>query len=302
MVRVKYNQGMDESKLNTFMTVYEKGSFTSAAEILFLSPIAVKKQIDALEALLNGKLFTRSSTGCIPTPLGDIFRQHARKIINDIEVAKREIEKQNIVSRGEIIAGHNITFNYRFLGSLSAGFYETGTNCIIQFEKHERDQLFEMLIKRQINCIFAESTLIDDPAAHNMTFYPLISVSLYAIMNKGNHLADRDIIRIDDLSDEEVYTVSILDADTLRQLKNVTGDRLYYIENTDRNVLFNRIIKGAVEIYPKDFSYYRSIPLDVNAVQIGIYTLNNKTNMIHRMVQFVQNYITDCNLNAAEIF
>ena len=36
---------------------------------------------------------------------------------------------------------------------------------------------------------------------------------------------------------------------------------LKLIEMTDRNTLFNRVMKNAVEIYPNTFDYYSCIPL-----------------------------------------
>ena len=49
------------------------GSITRAAEELFLSKQAVKKQIDSLEAELGFPLFVRSSRGLTPTESGERF-------------------------------------------------------------------------------------------------------------------------------------------------------------------------------------------------------------------------------------
>lgn len=64
--------------LNTFLTVIECGSFTEAAEKLFISPTAVMKH----EAHLNLKLTERTPTGVRLTPSGEIIYRDAKFIID----------------------------------------------------------------------------------------------------------------------------------------------------------------------------------------------------------------------------
>ncbi len=66
--------------LDTFLTVVDCGSFTSAADKLFLSPTAVMKQMNALEAHMNLKLIERTSTGVSPTPAGKVIYRDAKFI------------------------------------------------------------------------------------------------------------------------------------------------------------------------------------------------------------------------------
>ena len=54
---------MYNPQLDTFVTVAERGSFTKAAEELCITPTAVIKQINLLEAKLGLKLFERSHRG-----------------------------------------------------------------------------------------------------------------------------------------------------------------------------------------------------------------------------------------------
>lgn len=46
--------------LDTFITVTNCGSFTKAAEVLYISPTAVMKQMNSLEHHLNLKLIERT--------------------------------------------------------------------------------------------------------------------------------------------------------------------------------------------------------------------------------------------------
>lgn len=68
---------MYDPLLDTLLAVAEDGSFTKAAERLYLSPTAVMKQINALEGKLGMKLLCRTSSGVRLTAAGEIIRKHA---------------------------------------------------------------------------------------------------------------------------------------------------------------------------------------------------------------------------------
>ena len=61
--------------LDTFIAVCDYGSFTKAAEHLYISPTAVMKQMNALESHLNLKLIERSPSGIRLTPAGKVIYQ-----------------------------------------------------------------------------------------------------------------------------------------------------------------------------------------------------------------------------------
>lgn len=76
--------------LSTFISVVESGSFTKAAEALFITPPAVMKQINSLEERLGITLFDRSNHGLQLTDAGKSFFQDAKYII---DYSNRAIEK-----------------------------------------------------------------------------------------------------------------------------------------------------------------------------------------------------------------
>lgn len=76
--------------LSTFISVAESGSFTKAAEALFITPPAVMKQINSLEERLGITLFDRSNHGLQLTDAGKSFFQDAKYII---DYSNQAIEK-----------------------------------------------------------------------------------------------------------------------------------------------------------------------------------------------------------------
>ena len=81
-------------QLKTFLCVADCGSFNKAAEVLFLSPPSVMKQINALEKRLDLQLFARTNQGLRLTAAGTVIYRHAKALLaysaQAIEEAKTE--------------------------------------------------------------------------------------------------------------------------------------------------------------------------------------------------------------------
>ncbi len=78
--------------LDTFIAVADYGSFTKAAEHLFISPTAVMKQMNALEIHLNLKLIERTTSGVHLTPAGEVIYRDAKFMI---DYSKKSIASAN---------------------------------------------------------------------------------------------------------------------------------------------------------------------------------------------------------------
>ncbi len=73
---------MYNSLLTAFVTVADCGSFTKAAEILYISPTAVMKQINSLENHLDLKLTKRTPSGIRLTPAGEVSYKDAKLLFD----------------------------------------------------------------------------------------------------------------------------------------------------------------------------------------------------------------------------
>lgn len=89
---------MFDGRLETFVKVAERGSFTKAADDLYLTPTAVMKQINALEKELEVALFERTNHGLRITRAGESFLQDARYIL---EYVSRAEQKAREIFEGE---------------------------------------------------------------------------------------------------------------------------------------------------------------------------------------------------------
>lgn len=88
--------------LDTLIAVADCGSFTKAAERLFISPTAVMKQMNTLETHLDLKLLDRRSSGIQLTPAGEVIYRDAKFI--------KDYSKKSIAEAIAATARYDTTF------------------------------------------------------------------------------------------------------------------------------------------------------------------------------------------------
>lgn len=94
---------MDISALQAFMAVAESGSFSRAAERIFLTQPAISKRIAALEKQLGARLFDRIGRGIRLTESGEALLLRARFVLKELEDVKRGIANLSGAISGELL-------------------------------------------------------------------------------------------------------------------------------------------------------------------------------------------------------
>ena len=82
---------MDTSSLHAFLAVADTGSFTGAAEKLFLTQPAISKRIAQLEEQLGARLFDRIGRQIHLTEAGLALLPRARNVVRELEDMSRSI-------------------------------------------------------------------------------------------------------------------------------------------------------------------------------------------------------------------
>src|SRR6218665_1761892 len=82
---------LDWDKLRIFHAAAEAGSFTHAADKLHLSQSAISRQVSALEADINTKLFHRHARGLILTEQGELLYRTAHDVLMKLEMVKMQL-------------------------------------------------------------------------------------------------------------------------------------------------------------------------------------------------------------------
>lgn len=101
---------MDIQNLSAFIAVSDTGSFSRAAEQLFITQPAVSKRIASLESELNTHLFDRIGKKVLLTEAGYALLPSAQRILAELDESKRAIGNLNNKVSGhlKIATSHHI--------------------------------------------------------------------------------------------------------------------------------------------------------------------------------------------------
>lgn len=96
--------------METYVSVVEAGSFSAAAKRLKLGQPAVSKSIAQLEERLGVRLLLRSTRGLTPTDAGQRFYEHARRAIEEVDLAEHVARDASTGLSGVLRISAAVTF------------------------------------------------------------------------------------------------------------------------------------------------------------------------------------------------
>jgi len=88
--------------IEAFVYVADMGSFAKAARQLNISPSAVSKLIAKTEDELGTRLLNRNTRGLSITQEGELFLEHCRVILSELDAAKQDLSTIANIPRGKL--------------------------------------------------------------------------------------------------------------------------------------------------------------------------------------------------------
>jgi DNA-binding transcriptional LysR family regulator len=142
---------MNEFTLLLFYKIASEGSFSKAAEELYISQPAVTKQIKSLEAELDIKLFERNSSGVVLTPGGRILLEHTSIILSQYSKLRNDISLLSEQLTGELIIGASTTIAQYVLPPLLAKFQSANPSLKITLLNENTQTIEKLLHNGRVN-------------------------------------------------------------------------------------------------------------------------------------------------------
>lgn len=289
--------------LKTFICAAECGSFSKAAETLFLSPNAVKKRINQLEESTGLSLFERNIKGIKLTDAGKSFYNDSKTFVqnynNSVERAKN-IQKS---SSGIVKIGIMDTFADEFMTAKWFSVHETPRNVktgMVFFGTSNENM--NTMLKSIGNDIDLAVDICDEKLAKKFGIKAVkISEARICCAVPLNHrLANKDEITPDDLCGEKIAILKSGRTELWDELiGNIKNDfygielfeiEKYSIKTFNRCENENRIIfttENSKRVYP----FFKSIPLaKTYPVPFGLYYSKNADEKTMELINTIKSF------------
>jgi LysR family transcriptional activator of glutamate synthase operon len=188
---------MEMKQVKYFLTVAELGSFSAAADNLYISQSSLSKQIMAMEKELGVALFDRSKRSILLTEAGATFQKHARRLNDEYEDLLDNLKQYkraptlSIVAI-PVIAQYGIT-------SYIAQFQSAYPKIHLMLEEREAAVILPALNNYQFDLAFIRDNYLD------VEKYQLLEVDrdkFMVTLSLRHRLASKTTISLSELANE----------------------------------------------------------------------------------------------------
>ena len=201
---------MYDKHLDTFIAIAESGSFSKAAERLFISPTAVIKQINLLEDELELRLFDRTPRGIRLTDEGQSLLNDAQYIIQYAKDSVYRAKKAHLAKEKIIRIGTSLMTPSQFLVELWPKIEELNASFKFQLVSFENtpENAREILANfgQKIDLV---AGIFDESFAQRRgcATLELYKAPICCAVPMKHPLAQKDRIKVEDLNGEKLLMI-----------------------------------------------------------------------------------------------
>ncbi|MBZ5962904.1 LysR family transcriptional regulator [Leuconostoc gasicomitatum] len=222
---------MFNKHLQVFILVADYGSFSKAAQQLFISSNALIKQINLLERELNIILFFRTNHGVQLTPAGQSIYQDAKKIILISQQAVETAQKISNSEKQTIFVGNSLMYPAKPIMNLWIDMSKKYPN--INLKMIPMDDSVNLFEKENKNIdIFA--SLFTSPRLNGYKFVELTQLPIMITLPRSHKLAHKKLLHVDDLAGETLLVVKRGNTPSIDLLRDA-------LEKSQLNISFREI-------------------------------------------------------------
>jgi molybdate transport repressor ModE-like protein len=195
---------LDLKRLRVLSEVARKGSFSAAAQDLFLSQSAVSQQVATLEREIGMRLLDRTRGGPKLTEAGRVVVGHAEAAIARLEQAEHELSAIAGLKGGELRLASFPSASVTLLTEALAEFNDRHPRVRLWVTEAEPEDSLPKLRAAEIDLAitFDYPTLPADEGDRDLERSLLLTESMYLALPRDHPLAKAEKVRIADLADE----------------------------------------------------------------------------------------------------
>jgi LysR family hca operon transcriptional activator len=185
-----------------------------------------------LEAELGCTLMTRGVKGIELTPAGQVFLDHARIVLVQVEAAVEATRRAATPAKTSFVMGFLTGHEFDWLPSVMAILRDELPNIEIVIHSLSSPDLADGLMRGQIDLAF----LRHEKDAPGIVFTKLIDEPLIVLMPSDHRLAKRQSVKPEDIANEELVGVPHDKSPALRAVTDAYAARIGVDLTPDHNV------------------------------------------------------------------
>ncbi len=194
---------LDVRRMRVLREVACRGSFSAAADELFMSQSAVSQQVATLEREVGMPLLSRSSDGPKLTEAGDALLAHADAVIARLEEAERELGAIAGLESGRLRLASFPSASATLVTRALSVFRGQHPGVQLQFSEHEPETSLPLLRRGEIDL----AVIFDYPAIpavedRDIDRVAVLTESMHVALPKTHPLAEAAAVELSDLADE----------------------------------------------------------------------------------------------------
>ncbi|MFC0416704.1 LysR family transcriptional regulator [Cytobacillus solani] len=189
---------MDIKHMQYFMEVTRTGSFTKAAENLYITQPALSRIIKSLEDDVGAHLFIRSRKKLMLTDAGNVLFRHAQVIEKQLQLLETELASMIKLRKGHIRIGLPTIVNSFFFSKLIASFHQEYPEITFQLEEDGSKRIEEKIMSGTLD--FGVIVLSDKN--DRLDDYTFVNEKLTLVVPSSHHLVEKKEVALHKLKDE----------------------------------------------------------------------------------------------------
>ena len=239
---------MTIQQLRYVTMICKEGSINKASELLYVSQPSLTSAVQELEKELGITIFNRSGRGVTPTNDGLEFIRYAREIIAQYDDLLERYGKGGTLKKKFGISTQHYSFAVKAFVEMVKQFGTDEYEFAIR-ETRTRDVIDDVFSgKSEIGILylndFNRGPLEKLLKSNGLTFTPLTECSAFVYLWRGHPLADKSIIRFEDLNDYPCLSFEQGDNASFYYSEEILSTSEYpkTIKATDRATMLNLMV------------------------------------------------------------